>query len=367
MKVLVTGADGFIGKNLIVRLLEIGIEVISHTRNTKLDEIFSKSVDIVFVFHLAGVNRPKESSEFVRGNYDSTLELCSLMQARNCKAPVLFTSSTQVSHDNDYGRSKILAEEALLRFSEKNASTVYIYRLPNVFGKWSRPNYNSVVATFCYNVINDIPLQINNSLSIVELAYIDDVVDEFLILLKKKPVDTKRISLKKHYKLSVGDLADLLRSFKSLKITNNMNPVGSGLIRALYATYLSFYRPDQFSYSLNAHVDSRGKFVEVLKTNDFGQFSFFTLNPGMTRGGHYHHTKNEKFLVLQGSAKFGFRNVITNQSFELNVSCDNPLVVETIPGWAHNIKNVGLSIMVVMLWANENFDKSNPDTIPYEV
>jgi UDP-2-acetamido-2,6-beta-L-arabino-hexul-4-ose reductase len=261
----------------------------------------------------------------------------------------------------------LAAEEALISLEKDTGSPVYLYRLPNVFGKWSRPNYNSAVATFCHNIANDLPVQINDPASVINLVYIDDVIQNFLRLLQEQPAGVVWPEVSPAYKITVGELAEQIRVFKSGRESMVTEPVGVGFTRALYSTYLSFLRPEQFTYPLTAHADARGRFVEMLKTKDSGQFSFFTAHPGITRGGHYHHSKNEKFLVIQGKARFGFRHVVTGETYELFTEGEKPEVVETVPGWSHDITNIGDNEMIVMLWANEIFDRQHPDTVTFKV
>lgn len=259
-----------------------------------------------------------------------------------------------------------MAEEALLVLSRETGTPTYIYRLPNVFGKWCKPNYNSAVATFCYNVAHDLPIKINDPSSLIPLVYVDDVITDFLRVMDQRPEHGYR-DVSPVYDITVGELARQLYEFKDSRTSLTMVPVGKGLIRALYSTYISYFTPEQFTYPLVKHEDARGVFVEMLKTHDSGQFSFFTAHPGVTRGGHYHHTKTEKFLVVKGAARFCFRHVESDEVYELNVSADNPEVVETIPGWSHDITNIGQDEMIVMLWANEVFDRQRPDTINYKI
>ena len=367
MKALVTGAGGFIAKNLIVHLQEQGIESVQFTRSMALSDLAGVLGGVDFVFHLAGVNRPKDVAEFSEDNTGLTEQLCNLIRVSGRQIPVLFTSSIQADIDNHYGLSKLAAENALMALEKDTGSPVYLYRLPNVFGKWSRPNYNSAVATFCHNIANDFPIQINDSTAIVRLVYIDDVVKDFLQLLQEQPVGVVRPEISPVYTLTVGELADQIRLFRTSRESMVTEAVGVGLTRALYSTYLSFLRPEQFSYTLTAHADARGRFVEMLKTKDSGQFSFFTAHPGITRGGHYHHSKNEKFLVIQGKARFGFHHVVTGETYELFTDGEKPEVVETVPGWSHDITNIGGNEMIVPLWANEIFDRQHPDTITHKV
>lgn len=367
MRALVTGANGFLGKNLFIHLQELGIETVSFTRETTQQDLVGALKGVDFVFHLAGVNRPKDVSKFAEGNAGLTEQLCDLIRASNRQIPVLYTSSIQAEANNPYGVSKRAAEEALIALQKDTASPVYLYRLPNVFGKWSRPNYNSVVATFCYSIANNLPIQINDPSALVYLVYIDDVVKDFLRLLNDRPTGVHWPEITPVYKITVGGLADQIRLFRSSRESMISEAVGTGLTRALYSTYLSFLRPEQFSYSVPVHADARGRFVEMMKTKDSGQISFFTAHPGITRGGHYHHSKNEKFLVVQGKARFGFRHVVSGESYELFTNGETPQIVETVPGWAHDITNVGEEELIVMLWANEIFDHVHTDTIRSKV
>lgn len=367
MKVLVTGANGFIGQNLIVVLREKGIESVPYTHEMTLRDLASALNDVDFVFHLAGINRPEDPVEFSKGNAGLTEQLCDLIRASGRQIPVLFTSSIQAEADNPYGVSKRAAEDALVALERSTGSPVYLCRLPNVFGKWSRPNYNSAVATFCHNIVNDLPVQINDPDALVRLVYVDDVVKDFLRLLEERPAGVVRPEVSTVYTITVGKLADQIKLFKASRESMVTEAVGTGLIRALYSTYLSFLRPEQFSYPVPVHADRRGRFVEMIKTKDSGQFSFFTAHPGITRGGHYHHSRNEKFMVVQGKARFGFRHVITEETYELFTDGNRLEIVETVPGWSHDITNVGDDEMIVMLWGNEVFNRERPDTIAYKV
>lgn len=368
MKVLLTGANGFIGRNLAVRLREqADVEVLSFTRDDATSSLNDKLAQADWVFHLAGVNRPKDDSEFARGNTDLTRALCDAVRAQRRRIPIVYTSSTQAERDNAYGISKRSAEDALLALAAESNSPAYIYRLPNVFGKWCRPHYNSAVATFCHNIARGLPIQINDPAAMVDLVYVDDVMDEFIHLMKAPPPESGYREVNPRYRASVGELASTLQGFEASRSSLVSPPVGTGLTRALYATYISHFPTDHFSYPLTKHEDPRGVFVEMLKTRDSGQFSYFTAHPGVTRGGHYHHSKTEKFLVLKGQALFRFRHIVTDEVFEQRTSGDAPVVVETIPGWAHDITNVGSDEMVVMLWANEIFDRERPDTIAHKV
>jgi UDP-2-acetamido-2,6-beta-L-arabino-hexul-4-ose reductase len=369
MKVLVTGSEGFIGKNLVVRLKELdGFEVISFLRNDSDKSLEDKISISDAIIHLAGENRPKLDESFKEGNIDLTDRLCSLIGKKKSHIPLIFTSSAQANIENIYGKSKLAAENIIEKLSLDNGNPVFIYRLPGVFGKWCKPNYNSVVATFCNNIANDLPVKINDSNHLLRLVYIDDVISSFIKVLTGKFSHTiHRNEVSPEYNITLGDLFLTINEFKKSRSTLISEKVGSGLLRALYATYISYFSKESFMYPLISNEDERGVFVEMLKTKDSGQFSFFTAHPGITRGGHYHHTKSEKFMVVKGHARFCFRNIISNEFFSIKTSDKEPTIVETIPGWAHDITNEGDSEMIVLLWANEVFDKDNPDTIASEV
>jgi UDP-2-acetamido-2,6-beta-L-arabino-hexul-4-ose reductase len=366
MNVLITGADGFIGKNLQIRLNELGnINIFKHTKNNDKKELINKINNSDFIFHLAGINRPKSNDEFFEGNSNLTEFICSEIIKSNKNTPILFSSSIQAGLSNPYGESKLLAEKHLKNLNTETENRVFIYRLPNVFGKWCKPNYNSVVATFCYNIVNGIDIEINNSETELHLVHIDDVIDSFINTMMTLPENISVIEIDNIHKSTVGELAKKLKSFKESRTTGIIDKVGSGFDRLLYATYLSYLRPNLFKYNLIKHEDKRGVFVEMLKTKNSGQFSYFTAHPGVTRGGHYHHIKNEKFLVLKGNAKFKFKHIITGETFEVFTTGDNPEIVETVPGWSHDITNISNDEMIVMIWANEIFNIDKPDTITF--
>ena len=368
MKVLVTGADGFIGKNLCISLMRNpSIEIVKFTKDMAMDALQGLVDSVEFIFHLAGVNRPQDDAEFVAGNADLTLAICDAVKATGRNIPIILTSSTQAERMNAYGRSKLQAEMHLLNLYMETGNKVYIYRLPNVFGKWCKPNYNSVVATFCHNISHGLPIQVNDPSAELSLVHIGAVVHSFMQVFKTRPSDKLYMDVAPVYKVKLGELADQLYKFRDSRETLVTEEVGEGFLRVLYATYISYITPDQFNYPLIKHEDPRGSFVEMLKTKDSGQFSFFTAHPGVTRGGHYHHVKTEKFLVIKGKARFGFRHIVTDEACEIFTSGDKPEIVETVPGWSHDITNVGDDEMVVMLWANENFDRQRPDTVAYKV
>lgn len=371
MKVLVTGSNGFIAKNLILRLKELKQdEILEFSKNDSIDDLKNKIHTADFVFHLAGSNRPKDPTEFKTVNTDLTQKIVDIINQADRKIPVVLTSSSQAELANPYGESKKSAEEIL--FNSKIKDSVFVYRLPNVFGKWCKPNYNSVVATFCYNILNGLPVTVHDSSAVMKLVYVDDVVTEFIKKLEEFRSQQKIQNPGFHqipviYNLTVGELLSKIQAIQKSRDSLITEPVGVGFDRALHATYLSHMRPEQFSYTLVRHADPRGVFVEFLKTKDSGQFSFFTAHPGITRGGHYHHSKTEKFLVLQGKALFKFRNVITDEFYEQEVSANESRIVETVPGWSHDLTNTGNTELVVMLWANEIFDREKPDTIGHKV
>jgi len=365
MRVLITGASGFVGKNLIVHLKERqDVEVVTFGRSDDLGALVERVALADFIFHLAGVNRPQDPAEFGQGNTELTVELCKAIEVSGRKIPVVYTSSSQAVLDNPYGASKRGAEEALQALSIQHGSTVRVLRLPNVFGKWARPNYNSAVATFCHNIARDLPIQINDPAAVISLVYIDDVIAHFLALMEGEDVG---VEVQPQYQVSVGEIADRLHGFKESRSTLVTDRVGDGFVRALYSTYLSYLPPERFSYEVPKYGDPRGVFVEMLKTPDCGQFSFFTAHPGITRGGHYHHTKTEKFLVIKGRARFGFRHMTSGEFYEVVTEGDKPQIVETVPGWTHDITNIGDDEMIVMLWANEIFDRVRPDTYACQV
>jgi UDP-2-acetamido-2,6-beta-L-arabino-hexul-4-ose reductase len=368
VSIVITGSSGFVGRHLQWRLRELAQHgVTCLTRDSSDADVVNALSQARFVFHLAGANRPEDPAEFDRTNAGFTSRLCDVLAAAGHRAVVVFASSTQAALENPYGRSKLAAEERLRAHGEATGSPVALLRLTNVFGKWARPFYNSAVATFCHQVANGLPLTIHDPAAPLRLVYVDDVIDAFVALLRSPPLGVVRVQVGPEYASSVGEVAATLQGFAQSRTSLISPPVGTGLTRALYATYLSHLRADQFAYSLPRHGDARGEFVEMLKTPDCGQFSYFTAHPGVTRGGHYHHTKSEKFLVLQGTARFGFRQLDTGATAEIVTRGGEARVVETIPGWTHDITNIGDDDLIVMLWANEIFDRARPDTVAMRV
>lgn len=368
MRVLVTGSKGFIASNLIFRLIELkGYEIIRFDRGDDVAALSSILDRVDAVVHLAGENRPKDVSDFLLVNAGLTESLCAELISTRRSIPFILASSIQAELDNPYGVSKRAAEIAVERLAAVNGNPVFIYRLPGVFGKWCKPNYNSVVATFCHNIARDLPIQINDPEANLRLVYVDDVVKSMIASLEEPVSGSTRGLVTPEYSITLGDLVDQIRAFGACRTSLMSERVGAGLVRALYATYVSYLPSDRFCYEVPQHGDSRGVFVEMLKTPDCGQFSYFTAHPGITRGGHYHHTKTEKFLVIKGQALFRFRHLLSDETYELQTSGEKPIVVETIPGWSHDITNVGNDEMIVMLWANEVFDRLKPDTIASKV
>lgn len=368
MKILITGANGFVGKNLIAHLRERSdIEILSFGREDDTADLSALVSGVDFIFHLAGVNRPQHPEEFRTGNTDLTRALANAIVASGCKIPLLYTSSIQAELDSAYGNSKREAEEALVELSAKHGSTVYLFRLPNVFGKWAKPNYNSAVATFCHNIARGLPIKITDPTASVILVYIDDVINKFVSVMEGLPSGGASLAIEPLYTITVGELAAQIHAFRDSRDTMITEPVGTGLVRALYSTYMSYFPPESFTYDVPKYGDSRGVFVEMLKTQDSGQFSYFTALPGITRGGHYHHSKTEKFLVIKGNACFRFRHIVSGEFYELFTTGEKPEIVETVPGWTHDVTNVGAEEMIVMLWANEIFDRERPDTFALPV
>ena len=370
MKVLITGANGFVGKNLQLHLAERkDVHVVCFARGDDVAQLPSLLQGVDFVFHLAGVNRPQDPQEFITGNVDLTQALCkavgAVAEATDKKMSIVYTSSIQAGRDNAYGQSKQDAEVALLAAARSHQLPAHIFRLPNVFGKWCKPNYNSAVATFCHNIARGLPIQVNEPAAPVTLVYVDDVIECFVQLMDGADAAVGPdgfATVAPQYTTTVGELARQIQAFKNSRAMLMTERVGTGLVRALYATYVSYLPVESFAYTVPQHTDPRGVFVEMLKTPDCGQFSYFTAHPGITRGGHYHHSKTEKFLVIKGQARFKFRHMQTGQSHELVTTGEKAEVVETVPGWTHDITNIGSDEMVVMLWANEVFDRSHPDT-----
>lgn len=357
-----TGSNGFIGKNLALRLMEDGSQVVGIGRASSKTNWLSAIESCDAVVHLAGANRPDDPDDFERVNEGTAQQLLDTIGAAGKTVPVIYASSIRAEGNDRYGRSKRAAEELFLDYGQRTGAGVAVFRLANVFGKWARPNYNSAVATFCHNVTRDLPIVVHDPSAPLRLVYIDDVVDAFMDALSDAPGVGFR-EAGPIYETTVGQVADIIRGFRAHRDENLIDAVGVGLIRALYATYISALPTSDFSYPITSHRDPRGAFSEMLKTRTSGQFSYFTALPQVTRGGHYHHTKTEKFLIVHGTARFRFRHMISGEMHQIETSGDEPVVVETIPGWAHDVTNIGDEVMVSLLWANEIFDPTRPDTI----
>lgn len=363
-KVLVTGSKGFVGKNLIQTLLyNKEVKVLEYSRSDSEETLKNYLNEADVVFHLAGVNRPEKIEEFSLGNTGLTEKIVSYLTVSGKKTPVVLTSSTQALLDNPYGKSKKNAEDLVFNYANKSGANVFVYRLPNIFGKWSRPNYNSVVATFCYNIARDLPIQINDPNVLLNYIYIDDLVNDFInILNEKKQLNEQFADVGPIYSILLGDLAELIKSFKRTRQERSIPNMSDPMIKKLYSTYLNFLPMDQFSYPLKMNVDDRGSFTEFIKTTDSGQVSVNVSKPGITRGNHWHHTKNEKFLVVSGVGTINFRAVGGTEVVTYHVSGEKLEVVEIPTGYTHNIVNTGISDLVTLMWANEPFNPEIPDT-----
>lgn len=369
MKILVTGAKGFVGKNLTAELKnQKYADILEYDIDTdpSLLDTYCKEAD--FVFHLAGINRPKEHSEFMEGNFGFTLTLLDSMKKHSNTCPIMISSSTQAAFDNPYGKSKKAGEDLMFAYGKESGAKIMVYRFPNVFGKWCRPNYNSAVATFCNNIANDLSIQVNDRSVVMNLVYIDDVVEELLDALNGKENavgDFCEVSVV--YSITLGEIADLIYSFKNSRAECSIPDMSDEFTKKLYSTYLSYLPQDQFSYPLKMNVDNRGSFTEFIKTPDRGQVSVNISKPGITKGNHWHHTKNEKFLVVIGVGVIRFRKVGSNEIKEYHISGDKLEVVDIPPGYTHNIENLGKTDMVTIMWTNEAFNPENPDTYFLEV
>lgn len=370
LNILVTGSKGFIGKNLISELRNR--KITSHIFEYDIDsdsailDKYCAEADIIY--HLAGINRPKEESEFMKVNYGLTSVIVNKLKEKENTCPVIFSSSIQAELDNPYGRSKRAGEELLIEYGKQTGAKVLIYRLPNVFGKWCKPNYNSVVATFCYNIARNLPIVISDPNRIMKLVYVDDVVEGLLSVLSGEVKSNDYYcSVGNLYEIRLGELADLIYSFKKSREDKTIPNMSDSFIRKLYSTYLSYLPEDQFKYILTSNSDYRGSFTEFIRTNDRGQLSINISKPGIVKGNHWHRTKNEKFLVVSGKGVIRLRRIDSNEIIKYFVSSDRLEVIDIPPGFTHNIENLGETDMVTVMWANECFDPENPDTFYMEV
>ncbi len=360
--VAVTGAAGFLGRNLVIRLREADLRVLPLTRETPPKDAERAIAAADVVFHLAGAIRPADPGEFARTE-DYTHRLADAIAGGGRRPLVIVSSSIRAGDDSDYGRNKRAVEDALLDLARDAQATVAVCRLPNVFGKWARPNYNSVVATFCHNLARGLPIRVDDPGAPLSLLYVDDVIDQWRALVATPPSRSGLVEIGGVHQTTVGEVASLIQGFAAGRASGQVGAVGSGLERALYATFVAALPAEDFSYPLAAHTDARGSFIEMLKTPTSGQVSYFTAHPGVTRGGHYHHSKVEKFLIVQGEALFRFRHIVSGDAHEIRTSSNSPTVVETVPGWTHDVTNVGEGLMVSLIWANEVFDRERPDTV----
>ena len=369
MKILVTGAKGFVGKNLVAELKNRGHnEIFECDINTTDEQLSEYTKNCEFVFHLAGVNRPEKEEDFMKGNFGFTSILLDKLKQNNNKSPILITSSIQAELDNPYGKSKKAGEELMFKYSKETGAKVYVYRLTNLFGKWSRPNYNSVVATFCNNIAHNLPIKINDPEVTLNLAYIDDVLNEFINAMNEKA------SLKDNYgyipithTVKLGEIAELINKFKKSRENLQIPNMKNEFEKKLYSTYLSYLPENEFSYPVKMNIDNRGSFTELFKTEERGQVSVNISKPGIVKGNHWHHTKNEKFVVVSGKGIIRFRKIDSDEVIEYKVSGEKIEVVDIPCGYTHNIENVGDTDMVTIMWANEIFNPEKPDTYYMEV
>jgi UDP-2-acetamido-2,6-beta-L-arabino-hexul-4-ose reductase len=371
MNILVTGASGFIGKNLLAELKNQGYDnlmIFDIDTDKSLLDVYAKKAN--FVFHLAGANRPKDEEEFMTQNFDFTSKLLDLLKKHKNKAPVMLSSSIQAGLDNPYGKSKLAGEELLRSYSQEAEASVYIYRFPNLYGKWSRPNYNSVVATFCYKIARGEEVVVHDRNSEVQLTYIDDILKEMISLLKGRGKQNGDFyEVVEVDKITVGEIYNLLLKFKNSRKTLEIPKLYNRFEKNLYSTYLSFLPENEFSYGLNMNVDDRGSFTEFLRTPERGQVSINISKPGVVKGNHWHHTKNEKFLVVSGAGVIRFKRVDDEKAKVIRyyVSGEKLEVVDVPVGYVHNIENLGETDMITIMWANEVFDSNCLDTYFAEV
>jgi len=368
--VLVTGSQGFIGRNLIASLsLLPDLNILTFDIEDEPKSLLNLLVKADFVFHLAGINRPHDPSEFTRGNVGLTQQLVDQLRAQGRSVPVLISSSIQAALDNPYGASKRQAEELVRAYGRETGAPVFVFRLPNVFGKWSRPNYNSVVATFCHNTANGLPLEVHDPSRELALVHVDDVVAEFIAAFRGTPalgLDGEPV-VRPVFTIGLGDLADRIRRFPQTRLTREVPEVGDELSRRLYSMYLSYLPQDAFGYALDTRRDPRGWLAEVLRSPAMGQIFVSVTRPGIARGNHWHHTKTEKFLVVSGEAVIRFRQIHGIEVIEYPVSSAQPQVVDIPPGYTHSITNTGATDLITLFWASEPFDSGRPDTYALQV
>ena len=387
MKILVTGAKGFVGQNLCAALEEIksghdrrvdhvlcadpaAIEVFAYDLDNTAEQLDRWCAQCDFVLNLAGVNRPKDEAEFMAGNFGFASQLLDALNKHGNTCPVMLSSSVQASLEgryagSEYGKSKRAGEELFFDYARQTGARVLVYRFPNLFGKWCRPNYNSAVATFCHNMANGLPIQVNDPSVYLDLAYIDDVVEELIRALRGEEtrLENGYCTVPVHHETTLGFVAETIRSFPELDRSLAVPRLDDPLVKKLYSTYLSYLPHDRFIYDLNMNCDDRGSFTEIIRTAGQGQFSVNVSKPGITKGNHWHHTKNEKFVVVSGHGLIRLRKLGSDEVVEFEVSGDRIQVVEMIPGYTHSIVNLSdTQDLVTFMWANEPFDPSRPDT-----
>lgn len=377
MNILVTGARGFVGQNLVSQLHNIqNGKAKNYAVSGEILSVFEYDVDsdpaeleiycrqADFVFNLAGVNRPKERTEFMEGNFGFASTLLDTLKKYNNICPVMISSSTQAALDNPYGESKRAGEQLLFDYGRETGARVLVYRFPNVFGKWCRPNYNSAVATFCHNIAHNLPIQVNDPTTIMNLVYIDDVVDELIAALSgQEHRKGNYCEVPVIHTITLGGIVEALKAFKGMHANLGVPDLGDAFTKKLYSTYLSYLPREEFTYPLRMNVDERGSFTEIIRTPDRGQFSVNISRPGITKGQHWHHTKNEKFVVVKGHGLIQLRKIGSGEVIEFEVSGDRIEVVEMIPGYTHNIINLSeTEDLVTLMWCNECFDPDKPDT-----
>ncbi|MDT8860308.1 capsular polysaccharide biosynthesis protein CapF [Alkalihalobacillus sp. MEB130] len=369
MKILVTGAKGFIGKNLIAELRNQNYtDIFEYCKETNPEQLDQYCREADFVFHLAGVNRPKDQSEFMDGNYGLTSTLLETLKKYQNTCPVMISSSIQANLENPYGISKKAGEDLLFQYSKETRAKVLVYRFPNVFGKWCKPNYNSAVVTFCHNIARELPITVNDPSVVMNLVYIDDVVEELIRALNGNENKVGGFcEVPVVHTITLGEIVDLMKSFKNSREERSIPDMSNSFTKKLYSTYLSYLPEDKFSYDLKMNVDQRGSFTEFIKTAERGQVSVNISKPGITKGNHWHHTKNEKFLVVSGKGVIRFRKIGSDKVIEYFVSGERLEVVDIPTGYTHNIENLGDNDMVTIMWANEFFDPEKPDTYFLEV
>lgn len=381
MKILVTGAKGFVGKNLTIRLenirdgkdktspLKADLEIYAYDVDSDASLLDTYCADCDMVFNLAGVNRPENTEDFMQGNFGFASTLLDTLKKHRNTCPVMLSSSTQAALDNPYGKSKKAGEDLFFAYSRETGADVLVYRFPNVFGKWCRPNYNSAVATFCHNIARELPITVNDRAHEMTLVYIDDVVDELLSAAAGKPTrDGAFCRVPIEHKTTLGEIVDLLYAFHDSRKTLQVPDLTDGSFsKKLYSTYLSYLPPDRFSYPLTQHTDARGSFTEILRTANHGQFSVNISKPGITKGQHWHNTKNEKFLVVSGKGVIRFRKPGEEEVYSYFVSGEKLEVVDIPTGYTHSIENLGDTDLITFMWCNECFDPTRPDTYALDV